>query len=200
MKICPSTSHGCKVQGANTSCPRRWIHAYASQSINNKECMLLILLCCGMHVVLWGFSIGCSPQPFVPCVLMRQGIGTSIGLLFSSDSHLCDWAMLYWYTIVSCYFYDTFCFFMWYAFLFKCFVINAVVLCVFCDQCYRFVCASRWNKKGWSCHAARRGGPGPHTLKWNKCFAGTYVSRIKEEEQNKPFQPDLVSYYRYWNF
>ena len=82
---------GCKVQSANMSRPWRWIHAYFSQSINNDECMLLILLCCGMHVVLWGFSIGCSPQPFVPCVFMRQGMGTSIGLIFSSDSHLCDW-------------------------------------------------------------------------------------------------------------
>ena len=52
--------------------------------------MPLTLLCYGMHAVLWDFSIGCSPQPFVPCVLMRQGTGTSIGPVFL-DSHLCDW-------------------------------------------------------------------------------------------------------------
>jgi hypothetical protein len=74
--------------------------------------MLLIVLYGGMHVVLWGFSIGCSPQPFVPCVLMRQGVGTSIGLILVLTATFVIWAMLNLYTIVCCYFYDTFVSFM----------------------------------------------------------------------------------------
>ena len=82
----------------------------------------------------------------------------SVSFLVLTDTFVIK-AMLDWYTIVCCCFYDTFVLFCYTHFCFNCFVINAVVLCVFGDQCYRFVCAWNWNKKGWSCHAARQGGP-----------------------------------------
>ena len=73
-------------------------------------CMLLLLERGGVHVVLkLGKGVlpsAVSPQPLVPCVLMRQGMETSISLFFFVTATFVIRAMLDWYTIVF-FFYNT---------------------------------------------------------------------------------------------
>ena len=80
-------------------------------------------------------------------------------------------AILYWYTIVCCYFYDTFCYFSVIRILVRLFCYLALLCCAFSVISTIVLYVPRVEiKKGWSCHVAWRGGPGPqfptrpHTL------------------------------------
>ena len=151
------------VPGWRASSPLYQFYAnFSLRLINNMVCMLLLLsaewcACCVLGVL----PSAVEPQPLVPCVLMRRGMETSISLFLCCDGHLCDLGHAWLVNNSMLFIFTTLLLFLCTRFFFSCSVIDAVVLCVFRDQYYRFVCASCWNKKGWSCHAAPRGGPGP---------------------------------------
>ena len=110
---------------------------------------IVLELCMGV------MSSAGAPQPFEPYVLMMKGVETTIGLILLWRPPLGHAILVY-----DCmlFIFTTLLLFPLCIFGFVDLVIDVFVLCVFCDQYYRFVCAQFWNKKGWSCHAARWGG------------------------------------------